>query len=38
MQRVKLLLKEKQAGDDSDMINEEIVAIVDKELEYKSIS
>ena len=36
--RLKLLLQEKQAGNNSDMINEEIVAIVDKLLEYKCIS
>ena len=28
--RLKLLLQEKQAGNNSDMINQEIVAIVDK--------
>ena len=36
--RLKLLLQEKQAGNNSDVINEEIVAIVDKLLEYKCIS
>ena len=36
--RLKLLLQEKQAGNNSDIINEEIVAIVDKLLEYKCIS
>ena len=36
--RLKLLLQEKQAGNTSDIINEEIVAIVDKLLEYKCIS
>ena len=36
--RIKLLLQEKQAGNSSDKINEEIVAIVDKKLEYKCIS
>ena len=36
--RLKLLLQEKQAGNDSDIINDEIVAIVDKLLEYKCIS
>ena len=33
--RLKLLLQEKQAGNNSDIINEEIVAILDKLLEYK---
>ena len=33
--RLKLILKEKQAGNNFDIINEEIVAIVDKLLEYK---
>ena len=33
--RIKLLLQEKQAGNNSDIINEEIVAIVDKLLGYK---
>ena len=36
--RLKLLLQEKQAGNNSDIINEEIIAIVDKFLEYKCIS
>ena len=36
--RLKLLLQEKQAGNNSDIINNEIVAIVDKLLEYKCIS
>ena len=36
--RVKLLLQEKHAGNNSDIINDEIVAIVDKLLEYKCIS
>ena len=36
--RLNLLLKEKQAGNNSDIINEEIVAIVDKLIEYKCIS
>ena len=35
--RLKLLLQEKHAGNNSDLINEEIVAIVDKLLEYKCI-
>ena len=35
--RLKLLLQEKQAGNKSDIIDDEIVAIVDKLLEYKSI-
>ena len=36
--RLKLLLQEKQAGSNSDIINDEIVAIVDKMLKYKCIS
>ena len=36
--RLKLLLQEKQAGNNSDIINEEIVAIIDKLLEYKCIT
>ena len=36
--RLKLLLQEKQAGNNSDIINQEIFAIVDKLLEYKCIS
>ena len=36
--RLKLLLQERQAGNNSDIINEEIIAIVDKLLEYKCIS
>ena len=36
--RLKLLLQPKQAGNSSNVINEEIVAIVDKLLEYKCIS
>ena len=36
--RLKLLLQEKHGGNNSDLINDEIVAIVDKLLEYKSIS
>ena len=36
--RLKLLLQEKHAGNNSDTINDEIVAIVDKLLEYKCIS
>ena len=35
--RLKLLLQEKQAGNNSDIINQEIVAIIDKFLEYKCI-
>ena len=35
---LKLILKEKQAGNNSDIINQEVVAIVDKLLEYKCIS
>ena len=36
--RLKLLLQEKHAGNNSDIINHEIFAIVDKLLEYKCIS
>ena len=36
--RLKLLLQEKQAGNNSDIINNEIVAIEYKLLEYKCIS
>ena len=36
--RIKLLLQEKHGGNNSDLINDEIVAIVDKLLEYKSKS
>ena len=36
--RLKLLLQEKQAGNNSDIINGEIIATVDKLLEYKCIS
>ena len=36
--RLKLLLQEKHAGNNSNIIDEEIVAIVDKSLEYKCIS
>ena len=36
--RLKLLLQEKQAGNNSDIINQEINAIVDKLIEYKCIS
>ena len=36
--RLKLLLQKKYAGNNSDIINNEIVAIVDKLLEYKCIS
>ena len=35
---IKLLLKEKQAGNNSDLIKEETVAIADKLLENKNIS
>ena len=37
-ERLKLLLQEKHAGNNSDIINDEIVAIVDKLLKYKCIS
>ena len=36
--RLKLLLQGKQAGNNSHIINQEIVARVDKLLEYKCIS
>ena len=36
--RLKLLLQEKHAGNNSDIINDEIVAIIDKLLEYKCIT
>ena len=36
--RLKLLLQERHAGNNSEKLNEEIVAIVDKFLEYKCIS
>ena len=36
--RLNLLLQEKQAGNNSDIINEETVTRVDKLLEYKNIS
>ena len=36
--RLKILPQEKHAGNNSDLINDEIVAIVDKLLEYKCIS
>ena len=36
--RLKLLLQEKHAGNNSDLINQEIVAIVDNLLEYKCIT
>ena len=36
--RLNLLLQEKQAGNNSDIINQEIVAIFDKLLEYNCIS
>ena len=36
--RLKLLLQEKHAGNNSDIINDEVVAIVDKLLEYNCIS
>ena len=36
--RFKLLLQEKHAGNNSNLIDEEIVAIVDRLLEYKCIS
>ena len=36
--KLKLLLQEKRAGNNSDIINQEIAAVVDKLLEYRSIS
>ena len=36
--RLKLLLQEKQGGNNSNLIDEEIVAIIDKLLEYKCLS
>ena len=36
--RLKILLQEKHAGNNSNLFDEEIVAIVDKILEYKCIS
>ena len=36
--RLKLLLQEKHGGNNSDLINDEIVAIIDKLLEYKWIA
>ena len=36
--RLKLLLRDKHGGNNSNIINDEIVAIVDKLLEYKCIS
>ena len=36
--RLKLLMQEKQAGNNSDIINEEIIAIVDKLFKHKCIS
>ena len=36
--RLKLLLQEKRAGNNSDIINDEIIAIIDKLLGYKCIS
>ena len=36
--RIKLLLQEKRAGNNSDIINDELVVIVEKFLEYKCIS
>ena len=37
-ERLKLLLQEKHAGNNSNIINDEITAIIDKLLEYKCIS
>ena len=38
MQPVKIADEEKQAGNNSDSINEEVIAIVDKLFEYNCIS
>ena len=35
---LKLLLEKKQAGNGSELINDEIIAILDKLLQYKCIS
>ena len=35
--RLKLIIQKKQAGNNSDIINDEIVAVIDKLLEYKCI-
>ena len=37
-ERLKLLLQEKHAGRNSDIINDKILAFVDKLLQYKRIS
>ena len=36
--RLNLLLQEKQAGNDSNKINEELIAVVDKLIEYKCLT
>ena len=36
--RLKVILQEKQAGNNTDLINEEIVVILDKLLEYRCIT
>ena len=36
--RLRLLLQEKHAGNNSDIINDEIVAIIDQLLQYRCIS
>ena len=36
--RLKLLLQEKQAGNNSDIINDEVVVIIDKLLEHKCVT
>ena len=36
--RLKLILQEKHAGNNSDIINDEIVVIIDKLLDYRCIS
>ena len=38
MNRLKLLIQERQTVNNSDIINEEIITIVDKLSEYKCIS
>ena len=36
--RLKLVLREKEAGNNSNIINDEIIAVVDKIIEYKCLS
>ena len=37
-ERLKLLLEERQAGNNCDLINEKMIAIIDKLLKYKCVS